>query len=141
MALLLKETLQVERVQAEGFDRIMQNNALADQFRADVAQALAAPLEWQQYKADKRTLILSAPDIGEVVYILNGDNVLRRLFHNDGKISEHTLPVGGESVSAKFDRSAQNPKLLRLLVHGTRAGTPLEGQTLAIAVALGGDQR
>jgi hypothetical protein len=86
-------------------------------------------------------LILSTPDIGEVIYILNGDNVLRRAFRTGGKIYERTLPVGGDSVSAEFDRSAQNPKLLRLLLHGTRAGTPLEGQTLAIAAALGGDQR
>src|SRR5207302_3922684 len=48
MAILLKETLEVERLQTEGFDNMLQANALADQFRADVAQAQDAPRQWQQ---------------------------------------------------------------------------------------------
>jgi prepilin-type N-terminal cleavage/methylation domain-containing protein len=141
MALLLKETLQVERVQAEGFDRILQNNMLADQFRADVGQALGAPLDWWHYKADQRTLVLSMPDSSEVVYVLSEDKVLRSVFQNGEKTSERTLPVGGSQVKAEFDRPVQNPELLCLLLHITRGGTPLEGQTLTIAAALGGDRR
>jgi prepilin-type N-terminal cleavage/methylation domain-containing protein len=138
MALLLKETLEVERLQAEGFDKILQNKALADQFRADVAQAQDAPREWQQYKAGERTLILQMPK-GHVVYLQDEGTLLRNAFQ-DGKSAARTLPIGACQV-IEFDRDRQNRKVVRLLLQATRADSRLPGQTLTIAAALGGDWR
>src|SRR5579862_3328402 len=92
LVLLLKETLQIERSQAKGFDKALQNNALADQFRADVAQAESASQVWQTFKADRRTLILQMPDGDHVVYVQQGDTLLRRAFET-GKQSVRTLAL------------------------------------------------
>src|SRR4051794_14162703 len=93
MALLLKETLAMERVQADGFDKILQNNALVDQFRADVAQAESAPQEWQQFQAGPATLILQMPGGGHVLYLWQ-EGVLRRRNVEKSAGAEHTLAVG-----------------------------------------------
>ncbi len=39
MVVLLRETLNIERGQAKSFDGLLHDNALADLFRGDVAQA------------------------------------------------------------------------------------------------------
>jgi hypothetical protein len=59
----------------------------------------------------------------------------------EGKLSERVLPVGGTQVDVEFVRSAANPKLVCLRLHNMRKGSPLPGQTLEIAAALGGDRR
>ena len=138
MALLLKETLEVERVQADSFDNILQTNALADQFRADVAEAQDGPPAWQQYKADERTLILQMPK-GHVVYARHEETLLRSTFQ-DGKSAARVLPIGASQV-IEFDRAPQNSKIVRLLLHAKRGDSRLPGQTLIIAAALGGDWR
>jgi prepilin-type N-terminal cleavage/methylation domain-containing protein len=139
LVLLLKETLQIERSQARGFDKVLQNNALADQFRADVAQAENTSKEWQTFKADRRTLILQMPDGNHVVYVQQGDTLLRRAFEN-GKESVRTLPLGSD-VDVEFAGDGDNLNLIRMRMHVLREGSPLPGQALEIAAALGGDWR
>ena len=129
LVLLLKETLQVERLQAKAFDKVLQDSALADQFRADVAQAESAPREWRDFKADRRTLILQMPDGDHVVYLQQEDTLLRRAFEN-GKESVRTLPLGS-NVDVEFKlpgrRQPKSLCFLRLHVH-VREGSPLPGQ-------------
>jgi prepilin-type N-terminal cleavage/methylation domain-containing protein len=137
---LVSETIEVERLQAEGFDKILQNNALADQFRADVAQAASAPEEWQQYKSNSQTLILEMKNKAHVVYAWHDGNLVRHAFEN-GKAFERILPVGGSRVGVEFVRAGPNPKLLRLRLDAMRDGSPVPGQSLEIAAALGGDWR
>jgi prepilin-type N-terminal cleavage/methylation domain-containing protein len=135
LAMLLKETIAVERTQAAGFDKILQSNALADQFRADVAQAVVAPEEWNDYKADAKTLILQGKDGQHIVYRWR-DGALQR-FASD---LERTLPVGPR-VGVEFIRSGADPKLVRVRLHTLRDGNVVSGQSLEIAAALGGEWR
>jgi prepilin-type N-terminal cleavage/methylation domain-containing protein len=136
---LLSETLEVERMQAEGFDKILQKNALADQFRADVAQAASAPDAWQQYKANPQTLILEMKNNSHVVYVWQEGNLVRHAFE-DGKEFERILPIGGSRVGVEFV-AGPSPKLIRFRLHAIGDGNPLPGQSLEIAAALGGDWR
>src|SRR5215203_3190249 len=68
LALLLRETMRVERIQSTGFDRILQGKTLADLFRRDVALAEKEEQEWNGFKADDVTLILRMKDEDHIVY-------------------------------------------------------------------------
>jgi prepilin-type N-terminal cleavage/methylation domain-containing protein len=137
MVLLLKETLDVESVQAEGYHKILRNNALADQFRADVAGAEAAPEAWGKYKSDARTLILRSRN-GHVVYLQQAETWLRRSLTENGA-SERALPVDGEDARVEFAHAG--PGLIRMRLFRMRGEEPLPGQTLNVDAALGGDRR
>jgi prepilin-type N-terminal cleavage/methylation domain-containing protein len=140
MAMLLRETLNIERGQAKAFDGILHDNALADQFRADVAQAREAPADWDKYHADERTLILALPDGDHVVYRWKGGTLLRSETNKAGT-AEHFLPVGNGEVTVQFARAGKDSKLVSLRVDPVRKGKPLTGQTLEFMAALAGDWR
>jgi prepilin-type N-terminal cleavage/methylation domain-containing protein len=134
-ALLLRETLGIERAQAAGFERILASNALADQFRADVARAENAELQ-----ADPQRLTLKMKNDDQVTYVWQ-DGQLHRSAVADGKQSKRTLPVGGKQVGVEFGRDGANPKLVRLRLVPLRETSPVAGQTLEIVAALGGNWR
>ncbi len=69
MTLLLKDTLDLERGQRLGFDNLVRNHLLADQFRGDVAKAIRAPAKWRDYEANAHTLILQMSADSHVVYL------------------------------------------------------------------------
>jgi prepilin-type N-terminal cleavage/methylation domain-containing protein len=140
MAMLLRETLNIERGQAKAFDAILHDNALADQFRADVAHARSAPEDWDKYHADERTLILAMPDAGHIIYVWQDGTLLRRET-NKGGAAEHFLAVGDGEATVQFLRAEGNSKLVSLRVEPVRMGKPLPGQTLEIMAALSGDWR
>jgi len=139
MALLLKETLGMERMQAEGFDKILKNNALADQFRADVAQAEYTLPTWENNRAGPATLILQMPKGGQVIYLRKEEKLVRRSFEGQ-KETEQVLPVGSANGDVEFVVDAANPKLVRLALHSLRKGTPLPGQSLFFVAALVGEK-
>jgi prepilin-type N-terminal cleavage/methylation domain-containing protein len=136
---LLRETLEVERLQSAGFDKLLHINALADQFRADVANAESAPDQWQLHQADGRTLILHIPGEGYVLYVHDLDELQRKTFE-PGRELLRTLPAVA-NVMVEFVRDVQYPNLVRMRLQPLRQGIPVAGQTLEIAAALGGDRR
>ena len=162
MAVLLREVIRVEGTQTQGFDRLLQSQTLADQFRADVADAQSAPQAWEQFKADAHTLILQRQNGERIIYRWQAGQ-MQRLTYEDrampklgpcveavlgtaavptverGAIAERTLPVGGKQIGIEFVRAGGNVLRLRLLT--MRNGNPAPGQTLEIAAALGGDWR
>lgn len=140
MGMLLRETLNVERAQANGFDNILHVNALADQFRADVAQARDAPAAWDNYRADQSTLILALPDGGHVVYLWQDGKLLRRALGKSGA-GEHFLPVGSGNVAVRFVHDENTTQFVSLRIDTLRKGNALPGQTLEITAALAGDWR
>ena len=139
LTLLLRGTLEIERFQAEGFDRLLQTTALADQFRADVARAETAPLEWRDHQADEHTLILQMKNDQHVIYRWQ-QGTLERQSYETQQSSERTLPLDNRSVGVEFVR-ADKVALIRLRLSTLRKGVPQPGQTLEIAAALGGDWR
>src|SRR6266536_2121199 len=97
LILLLNESLAVQRAQDASNDRLAQHNALADQFRADVASADKAPPQWQKYTASSQTLILQRKNGEHVVYVWDKERLERRVFAGKEE-SARTVPVGGEGV-------------------------------------------
>ena len=91
--ILLKQTLDVERAQAAGFNRLLQNKALADQFRADVARADKAPDAWQQHAANAQTLILQMKEGDHVVYAWRKGELIRESI-DASKLVVRPLPLG-----------------------------------------------
>jgi type II secretory pathway pseudopilin PulG len=146
LALMMKEALHAGRAQAAGFDRALAINALADAFRADVAEAEDAPESWQQYRAGATTLVLTMPDGAHVIYTWE-DRLLWRREVKNGEMSERNTAVdesrqpGDDPVDVSFVRDVADGRLVRLRVHWTRRGSPLAGQSLTIDAALGGDRR
>jgi hypothetical protein len=140
LTVLLRQSLQAERIQAEGLERLLQTRTLADLFRSDVARAGQAPPAWQDYLANDSTLILQMSEAEHVVYLWQGGKLLRRVLGKDEP--ERTLLVG-EKLRVEFGRDAGNPKLLRarILSLREREGKAPPVQTLEIAAALGGDRK
>jgi prepilin-type N-terminal cleavage/methylation domain-containing protein len=139
MALLLKETLSIEKVQAAGFDRLLHQNALADQFRADVAQAEEAPAQWDNYQARPQTLILRLPEAGHVIYVWV-EARLHRLAFDGKKVNDRQLPVD-EDLRVEFEQTSGPAKRVILRLQTMKDGKALVGQGLEFVAALGGDWR
>ena len=78
LALMLTETIRVERAEAAGFDRMLQRNALADQFRADANRAAKMLPAWGGFQAGADTLILEQNANRRVIYRWH-DNLLTRV--------------------------------------------------------------
>src|SRR5207249_536942 len=80
MSALLIQSLEVERSQAQSLDYMRQTITLADQFRADVAQAESAPPAWQTYTADSQTLILRMKNEAHILYRWRSGKLGRRAY-------------------------------------------------------------
>jgi prepilin-type N-terminal cleavage/methylation domain-containing protein len=161
LAVLFREVFLVQRSQSQGFDKVLQTSTLADQFRRDVAQAQAAPAEWQDIKADANTLILEPKTGDRIVYRWHAGE-LHRLTFTERKpftpspvnaaavgialapvagnppATDRTLPTVGPHIGVEFVRAAN---VIRLRLHTLKAGQPVPGQSLEITAALAGDWR
>jgi prepilin-type N-terminal cleavage/methylation domain-containing protein len=140
LSLIIQETIKVERLQAQGFEQMVQFNTLADQFRADVAQAEQAPQDWEQYRSGPGTLILQMKDGKHVVYVWQGKKLQRNDF-DAREESGRVLPVDSKRTDVEFVRADPKSNLVRLRLLAMRDGNPVPGETLEIAAALGGDWR
>jgi prepilin-type N-terminal cleavage/methylation domain-containing protein len=138
LAMLFKETLEVEKIQTSGFDRLLQTKMLADQFRSDVARAESVLPEWQDRKADAETLILRMKDKRHIVYAWK-EGKLTRAAHVDGEKDEQPLPVG-RNVEVEFVQPGKEA-VARLRLHLVRDEQRVAGQSLEMAAAVGGDLR
>lgn len=136
MAMLLRETLDVERVQSAGFEQMLQRNALADQFRADVAQADKVLPAWRAYKSGADTLILERGKDSHIVYRWHDGTLRRKSFDGKQEI-ERVVPIGGDDTRVDF--VGADAKLVRLRLRVMQGGKAASGRTLEIAAALGGD--
>lgn len=134
LALMLKETIDLERAQSASFDAMLQRNALADQFRADVALAEKTLPAWDGYKSGPDILILEASKDRHVVYTWH-EGTLTRSERVGKEDQERTLPIAGDTA-VEFDRTG---KLVRLKLIHTPAGKAAPGRTVEIAAALAGD--
>ncbi len=137
---LLKTTMDVERAETRGFDRLMQTSALTDQFRADVAQAQDTPKTWRDVTANANTLILKMKSDAHIVYVWDKGKLTREETMKVGTV-KRTLPLDAGRGSIEFVRSSADPTLLTLRLRTLRDGKAIAGQTLEISAALGGDWR
>jgi prepilin-type N-terminal cleavage/methylation domain-containing protein len=140
LTLIILGTLEIERTQAAGFDRLLQNKSLAEQFRADVSAADDAPAQWHDRRADEHRLILHMKTGEHVVYVWR-DKILVRQIYAEKQSTEAALQVGGPNVDVEFVPAEPAGKLVRLRLHTLRKGKRADGESLEIAAALGGDWR
>jgi hypothetical protein len=128
--------LRVQRVATDGFHRAALRNALADQFRADVGRASAAPDEADGQKAGPHCLILRLGD-GRLVSYRWHDQLLERLESEPHGQSVRPVPLAGERVG-EFIREGAQRRLIILRFGESR--TRESGRHLVeIAAVLGGD--
>jgi prepilin-type N-terminal cleavage/methylation domain-containing protein len=140
MALLLRETMRVERIQSTGFDRILQSKTLADLFRRDVALAEKEEQAWNGFKADDATLILRMKYEDHVVYRWEEGQLSRRMFQAGKAEQTAMVPLDSDNVEVQF-LHATSKQTIRLRLHRLRDGKRDTGHALEFAAALGGDWR
>jgi hypothetical protein len=132
--------VRIERKAGSDFQRTLVQGALADQFRSDVAAAVAAPNQSDGGAAGPRCLILRTPDGGEVVYRWDIER-LERAVTAGTRTWRQYLPLGVEEGVVEFARADDGRVIILRLTewHGEKS---LRRQRLVeISAALGGDRR
>jgi hypothetical protein len=141
LAMTMLGIVRVEGGSRVALDRLSIYSRLADQFRDDVAQAEAAPQQWQIHTAGSACLILRMPGGDYLVYRWEANQLVRIHYPSSGKpVSTLLLARGRGEVT--FQRGGD--RLLELQCTETlpqRDQKPARHTLLEIAAALGGDRR
>lgn len=124
--------LKMERASASALEQLRARHGLADQFRADVAEAMAAPERWQDETAGPACLILMMEKHRHIIYHWRDKRLMRSEYLKD-RADPCPLPVGG-ATAVEFGWTGEHLLTLRLLAPGRAA--PAE-----IVAALGGDRQ
>jgi hypothetical protein len=128
--------LKIARSAATDLQTLLAQRILADQFRADVAQAAATPDRLDSYEAGPSCLILQGPETRSIIYRWQAGQ-LQRAELVAGRGVERPLAVGPH-IRPAFSRPGPDARLVTLRLQETQAG-----QTrcrLEISAALGGDR-
>jgi prepilin-type N-terminal cleavage/methylation domain-containing protein len=136
---ILLGILRMADAATAAFDHQIWRSVLADDFRADVAQAADAPANAGEWTASRTCLILRRPDGRQVIYSWT-NNELERLELRDAEVSHRRLPVGRGGLAVEFTRAGDDGRLLTLRLSETR-GLGARKRQLEFAAALGGDLR
>jgi hypothetical protein len=132
-------TIRIERAAAAVFQRIEARAELADQFRDDVAQAVAAPEALGNERAGADCLILRRPDGTHVVYRWASDRLDRMELHGE-KRTGHRIEIGSEQAIVRFGRPAKDTGLITLELEETLKNGITKGY-VAFVAPLGGGGR
>jgi hypothetical protein len=135
---LILAAIRTDQVGAATLRELSRRAELADQFRADVARADAAPDRLGEWTAGPACLILHVPADEHVVYRWHGGKV-ERIVRTGDKDSRRPMLVGNEETTVEFARPAGDRPVITLrVVDSPRHGTPSRTE---ISAALGGDTR
>jgi prepilin-type N-terminal cleavage/methylation domain-containing protein len=128
-------TIRTEQASVASFHKLAVQSALADGFRADVAQAKSAPDKFDTFVKSPTCLILELPDRSHIVYRWAKGRLTRTTRSGKAK-GEQPLPLGEKRATAEFSWSGEPAHALLTLRLKGQALAPLE-----ITAALGGDNR
>jgi prepilin-type N-terminal cleavage/methylation domain-containing protein len=131
----LAGTVRTEQASVASFHKLAVQSALADLFRADVAQAKAAPDKLDALAKGPACLILELPDRSHIVYRWDKGRLTRSTFSGK-KTAEQPVPLGEKRATVEFLWSGEAAHVLLTLRVKGPAAAPLE-----ITAALGGDNR
>jgi hypothetical protein len=140
-AVMLWSGFKVEKSASATLNRLMVRGQLADQFRTDVAQAIAALDRLEKDKAGPHCLILRATDGRHIIYVWDG-GFLQRTERNGDRETYHDMGLETGCEGGEFSRSGPAGGIITLTlrladsrerIHATRS--------VEIAAALGGDLR
>jgi prepilin-type N-terminal cleavage/methylation domain-containing protein len=133
---ILVSALKVQRAATNAFGRQALRTVLADQFRADVGEAAAAPDSGGSMKAAPQCVILRRQDGSFIVYRWQEDH-LERMELDGACTVQRKARIGPEAANVRLSRQG---KLLSLfLIDAPFPGK--EAKEFEIAAALGGDHR
>jgi prepilin-type N-terminal cleavage/methylation domain-containing protein len=132
-------TMQMAHATTAGFDQLLQRSALADAFRADVAQAVDAPAKVDEMMAGSACLILRKPDGKHIIYRWSNHELERSERSGSGTMRRR-LPLAGAGTTVEFTRAGNDQRLIILRLRQLR-GSGKRQRQLEIASALGGDLR
>jgi hypothetical protein len=126
---------RIERAGARAFRNIVHRHELADQFRADVADTIATPENWEDFEAGPTCLILTKAENDHVIYEWRGKN-LSRIERNADDERKRTFPIEGERLEVAFVRDG---RLITLRLQ--ESNKPAPSRIREIAAALPGGSR
>jgi type II secretory pathway component PulJ len=137
LAVALVGALKLEGASAGALQRLGAVRDLADQFRADVAQAADAPERWKDDVAGPTCLILRLGEDRHVVYRWQAGRLLRS---ESARERTHQYPValGRGPAAVEFDRSRAGGRLLTVRLFAVRKDGSKQ-PSAEITAALGGD--
>ena len=137
-ATLFVAALRADQVSAATLRRLSQTGELADQFRADVAEAAAAPDRLDALARGPSCLILRTPDGAHVVYQWQQEQLERMVRTADGEM-RRVVPVGVRVARVEFDvTDGERPLITLRLIESPARGVAWPTE---VSAALGGDLR
>jgi hypothetical protein len=136
---LLLGAFKIERASAAVDRRLTAQHQLADQFRQDVAQAVAAPKSLEKRRAGSTCLILRMADDSYVIYRWDDGRLERSVLDAAGD-SSRPMPVGSDRVRVEFARTGSKGTLISMRLIESRDGVDGKHPVVVMA-ALGGDLR
>jgi hypothetical protein len=136
LVVVLGGALKIEQASTAAVARLETQRDLADQFRADVAGAAAAPGRWQDEVAGPACVVLRLGKDRHIVYRREGEHLVRLEYTGDQpRRRDFRL---GSATEVEFGRPAAGGRLLTLrLISVRRDGG--RAPSAEIAAALGGD--
>jgi prepilin-type N-terminal cleavage/methylation domain-containing protein len=137
-ATILLAALRIDQAGAATLRLMAWRTELADQFRADVARADAAPERLGELTGNGTCLILHWPDGTHVIYQRQDEGRLERTVRASGGETRRVLPAGNPNVTVEFARGTGSRPLITLRLVESTPGT---SRRVEIAAALGGDLR
>jgi hypothetical protein len=136
MALLLT-VMRADQVASATLRDLSRHGELADQFRADVARADAAPDRLGDLTASPECLILRT-NTEHVIYRWHGEK-LDRTVRGDGPETNRPVALSKENMAVEFVRTAGGRPMITVRV--TESIPRAAPRVTEIAAALGGDMR
>jgi Prokaryotic N-terminal methylation motif len=130
-------TIKIGQSGAMSLQALVAYKELADQFRADVAVATAAPAEFGRYVAGPECLLLRNQSGDCIVYRWDSER-LERFVLSHREPERRPLATGSIAIVPTFDRSAVERRIVTLRLVDSR---PSPGRVVEISAALGGDLR
>jgi Tfp pilus assembly protein PilV len=132
-------TLQMAQATTAGFDQQLLRSVLADEFRADVAQAVDAPAKVGEVTAGSMCLILRWADGRHIIYRWD-NHELERSEVAGSATTRRRLSLGRAGVAVEFTRAGNDQRLVILRLRQPW-GSGKRQRQFEIAAALGGDLR
>ncbi len=138
--LTLQGALKTERAAAAAHDRLLAVSGLADQFRADVAGAIAAPERWENHKAGPTCLVLETAKHEPIVYRYEKGRLKRSMRAHNGRTFEQEWdrPAWAD---VSFVRAGDKGSLITLELRPKKVAAHDADRLLSVCAALGGDLR
>jgi hypothetical protein len=130
--------LRVQMAVTASQERLAARGALADQFRADVGGAAAAPDRLGEWTADPRCLILRTAGGRHVLYRWEDGRLERGERAGGGEVSWRHVALGPQGATVEFGRSGGG-HVITLRVSEPRGGK--SDRETEVVAALGGDLR